>query len=130
MRTSPHEIAFPEVLIHLQVTKVCITALIDATFHARVHCARSGTTEEIVLDARPSDALNLAVRYTAPIYMHKAVADKMASPISNYESRQEAPSEIEQMCREALRKYHDPTVVFKMNMQIAIEEDRFEDAAK
>lgn len=112
------------------MTKVCITALVDVTFHARVHCARSGSTEEIVLDSRPSDALNLAVRYSAPIYINKAVADKVASPMSNYESRHEVPSEIETMCREALKRYHDPTVVHKMNMQIAIEEDRFEDAAK
>lgn len=114
----------------LQVTKVCITALIDQTFHARLHCARQGVTDELVIDSRPSDALNLAIRYEAPIYINKAIADKMASPLASYESKEEVPSEVESMCREALKRYHDPTIVHKVNMQIAIEEDRFEDAAK
>ena len=82
------------------------------------------------MDARPSDALNLALRYEAPIYINKAIADKMASPLSSYESKLEIPSDIEGMCKEAIKRYHDPTIVHKMNMQIAIEEDRFEDAAK
>lgn len=114
----------------MQVTKVCITALVDTTFHARLHCARAGCKDELVLDSRPSDALNLAVRYEAPIYINKAIADKMASPMASYETKEEIPSEVEGMCREALKRYHDPTIVHKMNMQIAVEEDRFEDAAK
>lgn len=100
------------------------------TYHAQVYCARMGCSEEIVLDSRPSDALNLAVRYEAPIYMNRSIADKMASPLANYEVRHEMPTEIESKCKEALKRYHDPTILHKVNMQIAIEEERFEDAAK
>ena len=99
------------------------------TFHAQVYCTRSGSTEEIVLDSRPSDALNLAVRYEAPIYMNKAIADKMASPLATYEVKHEVPTEVESKCRDILKRYHDPTVVHKVQMQIAVEEERFEDAA-
>jgi bifunctional DNase/RNase len=48
------------------VTEVTITELREGTFYARVSLD-SPTNEEI--DARPSDAIALAVRFTAPIYI-------------------------------------------------------------
>lgn len=41
---------------------MCITALVEQTYFASVHYARAGHTDEIVIDSRPSDAINLAVR--------------------------------------------------------------------
>lgn len=38
-------------------------------------------------------------------------------------------SEIEHSCREALRQYSDPTLVHKVNLQVAIAEERYSDAA-
>jgi uncharacterized protein len=57
------------------VTKVCVTALVDRTYHARVHYAAAGTAGgELDVDARPSDAINLSVRFDAPIYVARAVS--------------------------------------------------------
>lgn len=116
----------------LQVAKVCITALVENTYHARVHYLKEGSSQEIIVDARPSDALNLARRFNAPIYINRAVSDRMSHPLGAFERKAEAevPAEIQRSCREALKRYHDPTVVHKINMQIAIQENRFEDAAK
>ena len=114
----------------LQVTKVCVTALINNTYHAQVHYSREGSTDDLVVDSRPSDALNLAVRFGAPVYVNKVVADKMASPMHSFERKSEAPSEIVKSCKDALKRYHDPTVVHKINLEIAIAENRFEDATQ
>ena len=113
-----------------QVTKVCVTALINNTYHAQVHYSREGSTDDLVVDSRPSDALNLAVRFGAPVYVNKVVADKMASPLHSFERKSEAPSEIVKSCKDALKRYHDPTVVHKINLEIAIAENRFEDATQ
>lgn len=114
----------------MQVTKVCITALIENTYHARVHYTKEGSLEEVVVDSRPSDALNMAVRFGSPIYINRVVADKMAHPIGSFERKSEIPSDVLKSCKDALKRYHDPTVVHKVNLQIAIQENRFEDATK
>lgn len=49
-----------------EVTQVAITELRDNTFFAEVSVSRSGT--DVTLDARPSDALAIAVRADAPIF--------------------------------------------------------------
>lgn len=66
-------------LPHWQVTKVRVTKLVSNTYHARVHyapgpgfrAAAGALPEELDVDARPSDAINLAVRFDAPIYISK-----------------------------------------------------------
>lgn len=51
-----------------------MTALVDRTYHARVHYAAAGSAGgELDIDARPSDAINLGIRFGAPIYVARAV---------------------------------------------------------
>ena len=45
----------------------------SATFHARVLFSVPGNEREMDVDARPSDALNLAVRTGSPVYVHNAL---------------------------------------------------------
>jgi hypothetical protein len=57
-----------------QVERVAVTELRDKTFYATVSIAVDGNTEE--LDARPSDAINLAVRVGAPILVDEGVLEE------------------------------------------------------
>ena len=50
-----------------QVEKIVISELRDSTFYARIHVQRNGDAIEI--DARPSDAIALALRSEAPIFV-------------------------------------------------------------
>jgi bifunctional DNase/RNase len=50
----------------VRVERVVISELTDETYHARIHLERDGVQVEV--DARPSDALALAVRAEVPIY--------------------------------------------------------------
>jgi uncharacterized protein len=50
-----------------EVEKVVISELRDSTFYARIHVQRNGDAIEI--DARPSDAIALALRSQAPIFV-------------------------------------------------------------
>ena len=56
------------------IQEVRVTKLEKETFFAAVVVARDGQTEEI--DARPSDAIALALRAQAPIYVHTEVREK------------------------------------------------------
>ncbi len=60
--------------VDARVTRVVISDLADETFHARLFVERDGSTREV--DARPSDALALAVRVGAPIFAAPSVLDQ------------------------------------------------------
>jgi uncharacterized protein len=57
-----------------QVTKVVVTDLKENTFYALLHL-KIGETEYTV-DSRPSDAIALALRVAAPIYVDEDVVSK------------------------------------------------------
>ena len=58
------------------VIEIIIDELRDNTFYAKIILEVSGFTQEI--DARPSDAIALAVRAQAPIYVSSIVMDSAA----------------------------------------------------
>jgi RNA polymerase sigma factor (sigma-70 family) len=56
-----------------QVSQVVISALKDTTFYATIHLALGQNRHRI--DARPSDAINLAIRTGAPLYVANEVME-------------------------------------------------------
>ena len=56
---------------HLE--KVVVDSLSDATYHAQLHLKQQDTA--IIADARPSDAIALAVKLQAPIYVAETVLE-------------------------------------------------------
>ena len=59
-----------------RILRVVITALADETFHARILLERDGRIMEV--DARPSDALALAVRSDVKIFAASTVLEQAA----------------------------------------------------
>ena len=60
--------------LHAQVTRVVINDLRESTFFAQILLRTSEKTYEI--DARPSDAIALALRTEAPIFVAQSVLDQ------------------------------------------------------
>lgn len=60
--------------VESKVERISITELRDSTFYATITLICAGT--EVEIDARPSDALALAVRVTAPIFVAEDVIDE------------------------------------------------------
>ena len=63
-------------VLDAHVARVVISELADETFHARLFVERDGHEGEV--DARPSDALALAVRASVKIYAADAVLEQAA----------------------------------------------------
>lgn len=61
----------------VEVLKVEVHDLRNNTFFANIHLLREGKTQ--VIDSRPSDALALALRAGAPIYVEERVIEKSRS---------------------------------------------------
>jgi bifunctional DNase/RNase len=57
-----------------QVEKIVISDLKESTFFAVIHVRQNGSA--VPIDARPSDAIALALRTDAPIFVLRSVLDK------------------------------------------------------
>ena len=55
------------------IQKVIIHTLIEGIFHASFHCKHKVSGEETAIDARTSDAIALAIRYTCPIFTYEDI---------------------------------------------------------
>jgi len=62
--------------MNAEVVQVAVTELRESTFYAQITLRVNGS--EVEIDSRPSDALALAVRTEAPIYVADAVIDDSA----------------------------------------------------
>ena len=61
-----------------RIDRIVITDLRDATFYAILHVDRDG--QKVEIDARPSDAMALALRCEAPIFVEETVIEKSTRP--------------------------------------------------
>lgn len=106
------------------VQKVVINDLSEGTFYAQIHYNRDDN--KVQLDARPSDAIALAIRFGAPIYVEQKVLDEAG--IETDESSGGKKGSIAKP-KEAEREL---TQLEKLEneLQTAIETENYEKAAK
>ena len=57
-----------------KIISIVINNLKDNTYYAKIHLLSRGS--EVVIDSRPSDAIALALRASAPIFVADDVLDK------------------------------------------------------
>jgi len=72
--------------VDAEVTRVVINELRDSTFYARIHMTQKG--RDLDIDARPSDAIAVALRAGAPIFVAQTVLDQ-AQTISPEDTEQD-----------------------------------------
>lgn len=85
------------------VIRVVVNELRDSTFFARIVLSVAGQESEV--DARPSDAIALALRVEAPIFVDQSVLDQ-AQTISPDDTQDEKVRKwFEQLNAEELGKY-------------------------
>ena len=58
----------------MKVTKVVITEIVDNTYYAGIYIDKGDGTE-IPIDSRPSDAIAVAIRISAPIFVDEQVIE-------------------------------------------------------
>jgi uncharacterized protein len=70
-----------------QVIRITVTELRESTFYAQITVAQDGT--EIDVDSRPSDAIALAIRAEAPIFVADRVIEESAIEFEGEEVNEE-----------------------------------------
>ena len=107
--------------MNCRVTRVHVTELVDGTFFARIFMLRDGV--EIDVDSRPSDAIALALRFDAPIFVHRDVYRTAAVNINQAQSGKDVAVQVEEQSM-------DPVDRLKSRLEKAVEEEQYEVAAK
>lgn len=108
-----------------EIQEVCINELSEGTFYALLVFEKDG--QLIELDARPSDAIALAIRFGAPIYVNEEVL-KDAGIVSS-EATQEKES-VEATGTMEPHKELSQLDKLKDELKTAIETENYEKAAK
>jgi bifunctional DNase/RNase len=108
-----------------RLKRVVINDLVEGTFYAVLVAEREGSETEV--DCRPSDAIALAVRCGAPIYVAKKVMEQAGVEVEGDES---APSKPEAPAAGAAAERESGLSQLKAQLDQAVRQERYEDAAR
>lgn len=99
--------------LDINITKVVVTKLQDNTYYAKIELDNNNNKLEI--DARPSDAIAIALRKDTSIFVEEEVLEKAAIQDEIINSESSKQQELNELNKE---------------LQTAVKEERYEEAAK
>jgi uncharacterized protein len=108
--------------LSLTVTKVTITELREGTFYASV-ALEDSTVEEV--DARPSDAIALAVRFSAPIFVSVSVLEE-----AGFAPEGDEDPEVLATAQPAIQTKSQKLEQLQDKLQEAVKSEDYEEAAR
>ena len=131
-RPLTHDL-FKSALVRLgsHVSKVIICDLIDNTFYARLFIETGGKAVEI--DSRPSDAIALAVRFDAPVFVEEKVMDESGVMFPSVKQNETAGKPGILVKKPGAEKKTDGITVvesLKTRLAKAVLDESYEEAAK
>jgi bifunctional DNase/RNase len=100
----------------VQVEKIVVNELKDSTYYAEITLTSQDEEddEEVVIDARPSDSIALALRTEADIFVAEDVMEEASVPANPDEEESEQNKKLK---------------ILQHRLQRAVEEENFEEAA-
>ncbi|MDM7272960.1 bifunctional nuclease family protein [Sulfurihydrogenibium azorense] len=108
------------------VKYVSIVNMVNNAYIAELVIDQDG--KEIVIDARPSDAINLALRFNAPIYLNEEVVKKVN--VSQFTQQQKKDEEKEEDEIKTVEELAQQTEVNNLNLpdtkEVGIKEEDLE----
>lgn len=115
--------------LECRLMRVDVCDLKEGTFYAKLVLDRDGRRME--LDSRPSDAIALALRVAAPIYVDEKVMDE-AGRVFDASQAEPAPAQGEPSPpgEAAPTKPLSPLEAMKQELDQAVKEERYEDACR
>ena len=112
--------------LECRLKRVVITALRESTFFAVLVLERDGIETEV--DSRPSDAIALALRSAAPIFMAREVMDQAGVVLPEAGSKEQTPGA--QTAPAEPEPTLSPLEQLKQQLEQAIAQEHYEQAAK
>ncbi|MCX7589997.1 MAG: bifunctional nuclease family protein [Kiritimatiellae bacterium] len=120
--------------LEYRLKRVEVCDLREGTFYARLILERNG--EEMGIDSRPSDAIALALRCGAPIFVDERVMDEAGRVLEKNEEGMGEKEKTEESGTEKEKEKKKPSAplspveAIQLELERAIKEERYEDAAR
>ena len=112
----------------VEVIEVVVTRFLEGVFYAMLICKQGD--EIAMIDARPSDAIALAVRYNCPISVYENVMDEAGIEMEDIKDMDKSQEQepVEEVHEDSL----DNLSVEQLQklLQLAIDEENYEKAAE
>lgn len=106
-----------------RLIRVEICDLREGTFFAKLVLERSGIETEV--DSRPSDAIALALRCAAPVFVAEKVMDEAGRILEEQPAGEEGKAEAKPSAKPV-----SPLEKLRADLDNAVKEERYEDAAR
>ena len=119
----------------INVTEVIIYNLVEGIFYAKLIC-NDATQEDYEIDARTSDAIALAVRFSCPIYTYEFILSSAGIILEDESLPSSSEGESNEEVQEHVagrddNEYHSKsTEELKTLLQTALEDEQYELASK
>ncbi|MBC7407195.1 MAG: bifunctional nuclease family protein [Arcicella sp.] len=116
---------------HYSVSEISITDIKEGVFFAKIHC--SDGIKETFVDARPSDAIAIGLRFNVPIYTFENVLSEAGISI-NESSKDDLMEDFEEEAKpqksfgELLKE--NPIEILNTMLKEALSNEEYEKAAK
>lgn len=114
--------------IETEVQDIVIDELREGTFYAKIRFVHHG--EEGHLDSRPSDAVALAVRLDAPIFVAPEVLDEAGIPTDDEEEPSALAQPSEEVTEEAVSSPMSQLEKMEQQLEKAVSREDYEKAAE
>lgn len=116
---------------HFSIEEIIISDLREGVFYAKIVCNDGSETLEI--DARPSDAIAIGLRFSAPIYTYESIMSEAGIILTETEEEEDVLVQDEEInskstAKEKLKDYSFDKLQEMLNE--ALEKEDYESAAK
>ena len=68
---------------NITINKIVIHKLVEGVFHSTFYCKNIASNEETEIDARTSDAIAIAIRFSCPIFTYEEILSRAAILIND-----------------------------------------------
>jgi uncharacterized protein len=68
---------------NITIKKIVIHKLVEGVFHSTFYCKNIASNEETEIDARTSDAIAIAIRFSCPIFTYEEILSRAAILIND-----------------------------------------------
>tara|TARA_B100000989_G_scaffold298578_1_gene288555 strand:+ start:11724 stop:12302 length:579 start_codon:yes stop_codon:yes gene_type:complete len=110
-----------------QIEYVVVHHLKEGTYYANISIKGPISYHEI--DARPSDAIALAVRFSCPIYVDEIVLEEVGVVHEDESTQVDSVKNKSNVAKQSIQNKKSPLELLHEQLQIAIETENYEKAA-
>lgn len=112
----------------IRVERVKIVDIRDNTFYGEIEFRPENGEDVVVMDARPSDCMALAVRLKAPVFVAESVLEQAGVEVEE-SAGEEAGVRVPESGEGDASEFKSEEEVLRQRLEVAVQAENFEEAA-